>query len=371
MGNNHIVTTERLGLTVAQVGGNDIYKMRNQVLSIIESNKDLGDEYTRLFAEPVEGKQSIDWYADEDSEAIRAVDLPPEEKQQLLRRFRTMYETLLAYAGEMRAPGKSQTYKIYADTLEKALIIPNLNYLYSVNGSPVLTGWGFSEGDKSVVEEGRSLIRQIEKTIAEEEAKVALLKQAESAPAEPFPYEEKPAEEPPAEPAEPKASAEPEPEVKKPAEPAQTEPAPLPAKKSKLPLILLILALLAAAAIAVWYFLHNREDTSFAFLQGNVDVKGVLVNENNEAVDLRLYFPGKDGKGTSYVMEGEQTCEGKVAASHGDGDTVIFDLGELICPNANNYDPFALTCIKGKPSCTGTNKNGESWHVEVTVGEGA
>ena len=151
MGNNHIATTERLGLTVAQVGGNDIYKMRNQVLSIIESNKDLGDDYARLFAEPVEDRQSIDWYADEDSEAVKVVDLPPEEKQQVLRRFRTMFEKLLAYAGEMRAQGRSQTYKIYADTLEKALIIPDLSYLYSVNGSPVLTGWGFSEGDKSVV----------------------------------------------------------------------------------------------------------------------------------------------------------------------------------------------------------------------------
>lgn len=370
MGNNHIVTTERLGLTVAQVGGNDIYKMRNQVLSIIESNKDLGDEYTRLFAEPVEGKQSIDWYAEDDSEAIKAVDLPPEEKQQLLRRFRAMYETLLAYAGEMRAPGKSQTYKIYADTLEKALIIPNLSYLYSVNGSPVLTGWGFSEGDKSVVEEGKSLIRQIEKTIAEEEAKAALLKQAAAAPAAPFPYGEKPAEEKPAEsaPAE-KAPAEPAPE-EPPAEPAP-EPAPVQKKKSKLPLILLVLALLAALALAAWFFFHKMEDTSFAFLQGNVDVKGVLANENNEIVDLRMQFPKKDGKGTSYIMEKEQTCEGKVEASHGTGDTVMFNLGELICPNNNNYDPFNLICIKGKPSCTGTNKNGESWHVEVTVGEGA
>ena len=85
----------------------------------------------------------------------------------------------------------------------------------------------------------------------------------------------------------------------------------------------------------------------------------------------RHAFPGQDGKGMSYIVEKAQTCEGTVTASHGADDTVRFELGELICPNENNYDPFSIVCIKGKPSCTGTNRNGESWHVEVTVGGNA
>ena len=366
MGNNYITTTERSGLTVAQVGGNDIYRMLHQIRSILELDGKLGEDYLSLFAEPVDGGRTIDWYADDEGKAVRVMELPREERQQVLQRFREMFESLHGYAEGLRSETRSQTYRNYADILEKAVLVPGIEYLYAVNGKPVLVGWGFSEGDSSVVEEGRKLIKQIEKTIAEDKA------QTQPAPAPtpaamPFagPEEEKPAPEPAPQPApEPKPEPAPAPQVKK-----------EPEKKSSklLPIVAAIVVLLIAAA--AWFFMNQKgepaPDTSFAFLKGDLKADGVLANENNENVNLRLNFPGEDGRGTSYVIEPSQTCEGTVAAKHGPGNTVVFEMSEMVCPNGNNYHPFSLVCVKGEKSCTGTNSNGESWHIEINVGGGA
>ena len=227
MGNNYITTTERSGLTVAQVGGNDIYRMLHQIRSILELDGKLGEDYLSLFAEPVDGGRTIDWYADDEGKAVRVMELPREERQQVLQRFREMFESLHGYAEGLRSETRSQTYRNYADILEKAVLVPGIEYLYAVNGKPVLVGWGFSEGDSSVVEEGRKLIKQIEKTIAEDKA------QTQPAPAPtpaamPFagPEEEKPAPEPAPQPA-PEPKPEPAPKPAAPEEPLPEEtPAP-------------------------------------------------------------------------------------------------------------------------------------------------
>ena len=99
MGNNYITTTERSGLTVAQVGGNDIYRMLHQIRSILELDGKLGEDYLSLFAEPVDGGRTIDWYADDEGKAVRVMELPREERQQVLQRFREMFESLHGYAG--------------------------------------------------------------------------------------------------------------------------------------------------------------------------------------------------------------------------------------------------------------------------------
>ena len=109
-----------------------------------------------------------------------------------------------------------------------------------------------------------------------------------------------------------------------------------PEKKSSklLPIVAAIVVLLIAAA--AWFFMNQKDepapDTSFAFLKGDMKADGVLANENNENVNLRLNFPGEDGRGTSYVIEPSQTCEGTVAAKHGPGNTVVFEMSEMVLP---------------------------------------
>ncbi len=106
------------------------------------------------------------------------------------------------------------------------------------------------------------------------------------------------------------------------------------------------------------------------FLKDEIEVSGILVNENGEDVVLKLHFPEKNGKGTSSIEEKEQVCQGEVNARFGqDERSVVFDLTELTCPkNGNHYDPFSLRCTRDKnSSCTGTNQNGDTWNVTVEI----
>lgn len=367
MGNNRITTTERSGLSVSQVGGNDIYKMLPQVRSIVERGN-LGEDYLTLFAEPVDGGRTIDWYADEEGDVARVTELPKEEQVLLLQRFQEMFSALQAYVNELRAQPKP-TFKNYADILEKAIITPGLDYLYAVNGKPVLVGWGFSKNDANVVEEGKKLIKQIEKALAESApavANAAMPPENATPVSAAQPGETAPEANSEVNPGAAENVVEPQPPMEA---PAPTD-APAPKKKKSWLLPLLAIALLILAGV-VWYLMNQKKempDDSFAFLQGEINVRDTLANENNENVDVRLHFPGKDGKGESFLVELSQTCQGQVTARHGANNTVNLELGEQVCPNGNNYDPFSLVCIKGKASCTGINKNGDSWQVEVNVG---
>ncbi len=384
MGSNRIATMERSGLTVSQVGGNDVYKMLAQVRSIVEFGK-LGTDYVSLFAEPVDCGHTIDWYADEDGDAVCVSALPPEEKQNILSRFREMLETLQDYAGELRSQNRSQTYKTYADILEKAVVVPGLECLYSLAGKPVLVGWGFSKGDNNTVEEGKKLIKEIEKNLKEA---VPATQQAKQKAVAPFPAEEKAAEEQKAaaEPIKEEAAEAPQPQVGVSETPVAEAPPtriieaprtpvthePLPKKKPSRIIPIVIGTLIGlACAFALWAFLQSRADNSFAFLKGERAIAGVLANENNEMVDLKLNFPGEDGKGESFIVEPTQTCKGTVTAQHSPNNEVTLTLSEQTCPNGNHYPAFSLICAEGESSCTGINPDGDSWHVDVNIGGSA
>lgn len=368
MGTN-ITTTEKKDLTVAQVGGNEIYKQLHLIQDLIAIGK-LGDEYARLFAEPQEYEGSIDWWYAEEGDPVRVMELPSEERQPVLHRFREMIGVVQNYAATLRAQKKNPAYRGHADILEHAVIIPNLDCLYAVNGNPVLVCWGFWEGDSDLVEEARKLIRQIDTTIADDEAaRPATQKEHEGLP-------DTHKREGDAPPTDTDAGVAPGVVGSVPQEaPARSAGATQSGKKSssRLPLLVLLALIVLALAVAAWYFLKSKPrlsstpDTSLAFLKGDVNAKGVLSNESGEDVDLRLHFAGEDGKGVSYITEKTQTCQGTVTARASADNTVTFALSELRCPNQNHYEPFSLVCVRGITSCTGTNKNGETYQVEVSM----
>ena len=380
-----IATTEKKGLTVAQVGGNEIYKQLHLIQDVISLGKlDGKHSYTSLFAEPQEYEGSIDWYAE--GGAVRVMALSPEERQPILRRFREMIETLQNYAASLREQKKNPAYRGHADILEHAVIMPSLDYLYAVDGNPVMVCWGFWEGDNDLVTEARKLIRQIDTTIAEDEAARPALQKDHEGTAE--------AEAPLADSdisgtapvagitaqADTKADLDadsgtlsgqiPGAGISLTAEaPAQNADIDQLAKKSssQLPLLILGLLLVLLLALAAWYFLKIKPEDSPVFLKGDVNANGVLSNENGETVDLRLHFSGESATGTSSITEKDQTCQGTVTAHPGTDNTILFEMGELICPNQNNYEPFSLVCVRGSKTCTGTSKNGDSYKVDVNM----
>lgn len=390
MANRRIATTQRSGLSVAQVGGSDIYKSRNQIQFVVQQGQ-LGDAYVALFSEPVENDRTIDWYTDADGEPVRAVDLPPEERNQVLKQFREMLEKLQGFANTLRN-NNSQTYRNYADIVEKALSLPGIESLYAVDGRPVLVNWGFSLGDNSLVEDTKRLMKEIEDKL-KENAGDGISRELDSASRESDTKAAPDGDDKPdaeaqqqAEPeAEPESSPEPSPAApdassaasrpqEPPVAPVITAP-PAPAKSSSwFPALMAGAALILAGAAAAWYFLMHKPETpahtpepSLAWLKGTFTAKDVLINENNEAVNLTLAFEGEDGKGKTYISEARQTCEGSVVAAPLDETKVSFAVGKLTCPNGNDYEPFTMICQKGQSLCTGTLENGDTWQLEVNI----
>lgn len=368
MGNQQIATTNRSGLSLAQVGGNDVYKLLHQVQSVIEFGN-LGPEYVRMFAEPVDNGRDIDWYIEEGKIAGPLEKLDDAQKKELLNKFSAMINTLQAHAKQLRG-GSSETYRTYADIIEKALIVPSLDTsLYSVDGNPVLVNWGFSKGDNEIVDGAQSLIKDIKD-------KLDQIKEIQSKIPEPK------AETPPP-PPEPEPAPEPAPQPEPAPETApQPEPAPQPTQNITvqkpagsghwIAAAITGAVLLAAGAFAMWYFMFNKPDAedktpdnSLAWLKGDLNANGVLINENNEAVDLTLRFEGDDGIGKSFIKSSTQTCEGNVVAKAQENNRVAFAMSALTCPNGQNYEPFTMICVRGQNECAGTNQNGESWQLQV------
>lgn len=376
MGNTRIATTDRSGLTLAQVGGNDIYKMLPQVQSVIELGQ-LGDDYVMLFSEPVENGRMIDWYSERDGKPVQAITLPPEERKEVLSRFRQMLETLEEYSKSLKSG--NQTQRNYGAIISKALTLPDVDSVYAVDGKPVLVNWGFSQGDNELVDGTQKLIKELEEKIndayeniskeqppSRSEQKVGAEEPAPSVEKSEVPEPEPQTSQP--EPASaPESASAPEPQ----AVPSQAAPNP---SASWLPAVLAGGALVLAGAVAAWYFLLHKPhedaqspDNSLAWLKGTLQARGVMVDENNQPVNLSLSFGGSDGKGTAYVAEKNQTCEGPVTASMQPENKVLFNIDELKCPNNNNYSPVTMVCTRGANTCVGTNSNGENWHIEVNM----
>ena len=52
-----------------------------------------------------------------------------------------------------------------------------------------------------------------------------------------------------------------------------------------------------------------------SFLKDRIEVTGVLADEKNNDVSLRMDFPDHSGKGMGYIEENEQSCQGDVVAT--------------------------------------------------------
>lgn len=370
-----IATTEKKGLTVAQVGGNEIYKQLHLIQDVISLGKlDGKHSYTTLFAEPQEHGSNIDWWYTGDGTPVSVMKLPPEERQAVLRRFREMIGVLQNYTAKLRAQNRG-----HADILAHAVVIPNLDYLYAIDGNPVMICWGFWEGDNDLVEETKKLIKQIDTTIADAETMPQTReKEQKDAPSpDTAAGDSSPAPAPTADIAAQETSGATQgaatdivvetPGAASPSITVQITNAPSPPKMPLSRLLLFTLGALAVLlAIAAWYFL-KKTPLSVSPTVMDVRANGVLANENDEAVDLRLHFVSNEEKGISYIIERGQTCQGTATARVGVDNTLVLEMDEVTCPNQNHYEPFSLVCVRNAQSCAGMTKTGDAYQVDVKI----
>lgn len=348
MGSNYAVSTSRDGLSVEQVGGNDVYQMLPQLQSVLDG---LGPQYRQLFAEPVENGRHIDWYVESSGKAVPLASLKPGERQTILKELRGLLENLNAYSDKLRAADNPAS-RAYADILAKAITLPKgdaLSHIYVADGKPVLTGWGFTDGLQDEMDGVKALIKVVDTSLEKEAPEPA--PQPEPAPApQPEPVQEQPLYQP---------------------FPVMYSPR---SSSSGLVVALLLGGLLVLAGIAAaWYFLYYKPSleteepsaANMAFLRDGFDISGKLVDNGGKSMKLELAFADDSGKGIAYVRGDEQVCQGPVTASLAGAATVVFDVSTLACPNHDDYEPMTLIWNRDSGACAITYKDGKTYNINL------
>lgn len=120
------------------------FKVLNRRLS-----RQLGASYAQFFAEPKVNpyKKTVDWYTNRNGEIVSLTALPEDQKQSLLERAQTLYESISTCADKL-VESKNSDDIAKGEFLRYALKISNsFPCLYSVGGSPVIIGWGSKDED--------------------------------------------------------------------------------------------------------------------------------------------------------------------------------------------------------------------------------
>lgn len=358
MGSNYVVSTSRDGLSVEQVGGNDVYQMLPQLQSVLDG---LGPQYRQLFAEPVENRRHIDWYVESSGKAVPLASLPSEERQAILKDLKGVLENLNAYSDRLRAADNPAS-RAYADILAKAITLPKgdaLSHIYVADGKPVLTGWGFTDGLQDEMDGVKALIKVVDTSIEKEKPEPA--PQPEPAP-EPAPVTPEPA----------------------PVQPALVAPAPASSSKGWLLAVLIGGLLVLAGLAAAWYFFYYKpgqetlpsaakpaqappasSNPDMGFLRDGFNIPGKLVDSAGKSMELELTFPDGSGKGTAYARGEDQVCQGPVSANLAGAATVVFDVSALSCPNQDDYESMTIVWNRDSGVCAITYKDGKTYNVNL------
>lgn len=140
-----ISTTRRGSFNALRFQGILATESYAQIVSMLE--KSLSKEHALLFAEPVHQAtgEYTDWYAAREGTATPLLQLPEEEQQAVKKRIAMLGADIKDLADRLKAdPGQAR--QIRGNVLAQAMICPGLEYIYVVDGNPVLTCWGYEPG---------------------------------------------------------------------------------------------------------------------------------------------------------------------------------------------------------------------------------
>jgi len=106
------------------------------------------------------------------------------------------------------------------------------------------------------------------------------------------------------------------------------------------------------------------------FLQGEWKSKTSLYDRATGKPLTQTYSFDKQGKGTVTIYRADSSqCKGEARAQMtANGGVRIQDTGPVVCPDGTTYAPSVTQCERGKTgeaTCTGVNKAGSTYHVEI------
>lgn len=129
--------------------GQPVYLSHVQLKAAVRQK--LGPRAAAFFARPEQDPQSrtIRWVADTAGEAVPWGDLPAERQVALALTIEEMRSGFRAYAAELRSQAGAPQAAAFASLLEGALQVPAADHVFVVGDQPVLSFWGFRDGDRS------------------------------------------------------------------------------------------------------------------------------------------------------------------------------------------------------------------------------
>src|SRR5262245_55325911 len=137
-----LILTTRLGVRPLGVRGDPLHAVAGQLLAVIRRR--LGNGPAELLADPQlrESGDGIDWYAARSGEVRRLADLSADERVQAL-------DTVESHLGAIRTLGAQlqesagEEARLIGRSLELATRRPSDDFIYVVDGQPVITAWGY------------------------------------------------------------------------------------------------------------------------------------------------------------------------------------------------------------------------------------
>ena len=138
-----LILTTRLGVRPLGVRGDPLHAVAGQLLAVIRRR--LGDGPANLLAEPQlrEGGDGIDWYAAQHGDVRRLADVSEGERAAALQTVDAHLDAIRGLGTQLAASPSSDEAQLIGRSLQLATSRPSDNFIYLVDGQPVITAWGY------------------------------------------------------------------------------------------------------------------------------------------------------------------------------------------------------------------------------------
>ena len=170
----HLITTDRARLHPIGVRGQLVIAAHQQIARFLSGR--FGQEYARLFAEPILGAGAIDWFTDAVGPAKRLAEVDETSRVAALQKVQALVTDIQKLSGELAGSAPADQ-RLIGEILSNALIYPGDEYLFLVGDQPVVACWGVKPGDPTVTPQS---LARLGRDIKIETSKAELVRPARS-----------------------------------------------------------------------------------------------------------------------------------------------------------------------------------------------
>src|SRR5260370_14701027 len=133
----------RLGVRPLGVRGDPLHAVADQLLAVIRRR--LGDGPADLLAEPQmrETGDGIDWYAARSGPVRRLADVDENERGDVMAAVQSHLDSIRTLGAQLKDSSGSEEARLIGRSLELATTRPSDDFVYVVDGQPVIAAWGY------------------------------------------------------------------------------------------------------------------------------------------------------------------------------------------------------------------------------------